>query len=70
LKPFDIININKFRSGKGDKSEIYQDLLNNKNKKQIHSTIKRKLEEIQQKLCQYEEMAMSIGKEFSSTFNK
>jgi uncharacterized pyridoxal phosphate-containing UPF0001 family protein len=44
--------------------------LNNRNKKQVQSTIKRKLEEIQEKLKKYEEMAMSMGKDFSEAFNK
>ncbi len=70
MKPFDIINLNKFKSGKGDKSALYKDILKSKNKNKIQATIKNKLEEIQEKLKKYEEMAQNLGKDFSTSFNK
>jgi hypothetical protein len=36
----------------------------------MQNTVKNKIREIQEKLQVYEEMAMSLGKEFTNAFSK
>jgi hypothetical protein len=47
-----------------------KDLLNTNSRKEMQNTIKNKIQEIQEKLRVYEEMAMSLGKEFTNFFTK
>jgi hypothetical protein len=72
IKPFDIININKFKPGKGNKSTILKDLVQNKNvnSNNVQTTIKNKIEEIQERIKKFETMAMNLGKDFTSSYNK
>ena len=65
-----MININKFKTGKPQNSSILKDLLKNKNSSKIQSNIKNKLEEIQEKLKKFEEMAKNLGKDFNNSTNK
>jgi hypothetical protein len=70
IRPFDILNINKFKKGKGDDSNIFKDLKKVKNVSKIQTAIKTKLEEMQEKLKKFEDMAKALGKDFHGAANK
>jgi hypothetical protein len=52
----------------GNNSVLFKELLKNKNSGNIQQIIKNKIEEIQEKLRKYEEMAMSLEREFKGSF--
>jgi hypothetical protein len=64
------LNINKFKTGKGDNSNIYKDLVKQKKGVRVQETIKNKIEEIKEKLSKYESMVQNLGKDFINNFNK
>lgn len=62
IKPFELININKYKPGAGGKSNILTDIKSGE--KNIQNVIKSKIEEIQNKLNKFESIAKNLAKEF------
>jgi len=63
-----VIKINKINPGKGNNSVLFKELLKNKNTGNVEQIIRNKIEEIQEKIRKYEEMAMSLEREFKGSF--
>ena len=56
--------------GKGQKSKIFQELLMHRNSKKLNDKIRYKVNELSEKLKQFEEMTKQLGKNFVTNINK
>lgn len=67
---YDLIKLNKMKVGKGQKSKIFQELLMHRNSKKLNDKIRYKVNELSEKLKQFEEMTKQLGKNFVTNINK
>ena len=67
LKPFTVIKINKFTPGDSSKSKFFEELLAQKETSHLGNKIQDKLDELQNKIKEFEDFNALIQKKF---FNK
>ena len=67
IKPYTVIKINKFTPGDSSKSKFYAELLSQKDTSHLGNKIQDKLDEIQNKIKEFEDFNALIQKKF---FNK